>query len=527
MQSNIALITRKFIEHSPFYIGLLLVLKNYSILPSIKFWMLDDWTVVETAQNSNMAASAKILGTFSAQLDLYGDTARFTPIGWVITGLKNFFFQDQSIYWYLFNLFLVCISYSAAFGILRQIQIRFGVNALLAPAISLLFALYITFNPGVHDVFDRLGTPESITFSFSLILLFTLVKTFNSQNKSFYWIISNLVFIMIVGCKENSIFFLPFMIFYAILLVVKIGYRLALIPMFISVGFTMWVIGGFLPFILNTSTDVYGNSRSADGLSTILSKSVSSPFVNMGLLLAGGLAILIAFLVKKYKVKAILFFHVSALQLVVICNFLYFNGNIQANYRIIFYLCFWLLILLTYVIILIIAGEKTKDSRIFNAFLIFIAALAFFSWPDYSSEGIVKIKQRADITRTFHADIDRVVKAIQKSDSIGLRSQVIIYVKYGFDFESVRSTIVYLKNESKEAEYFLRFEDNPETGFPQTLKSELYRFASEGNEEWGISPTTKFSKVQNPIINNVCVFWEPLLESPRDCSAKILVRWRS
>jgi hypothetical protein len=527
VKNNVGRFTRKFIINSPFYIGLLLVLKNYSVLPTIEFWMLDDWTVVETAQNSNVSASAKILGTFNAQLNIYGDNARFTPIGWVITGLKNFFFQDQSMYWYLFNLLLVCISYIAAFGVLKQIQSRFGVNEMIAPSISLLFALYITFNPGVHDVFDRLGTPESITFTFSIVLLFMLVKTFNSQNVSIYWIMSNLVFILIVGSKENSIFFLPFMIFYGILLVVKIGYQLALIPIFISIGFTMWVIGGFLPFILNTSTDVYGNSRSANGLVTILSKSASSQYVHVGLILAGGLGIFILFFVKNYKVKAILFFHVFFLQLVVICNFLYFNGNIQANYRIMFYLCFWLLSLLTYVASLIMVGEKRISSRAFSTILIFLAVLAFSSWSGYSSEGIIKINQRAEITRTFHADIGRVVDAVEKGDSDGLKNQVIIFVKYGFDFESVRSTIVYLKNETKEAEYFLRFEDNPESGFPQTLKNELFRFAREGNQEWGISPNAKFSYRQNSIVNNVCVFWEPLLESPRDCSANILVRWRS
>jgi hypothetical protein len=172
-------------------------------------------------------------------------------------------------------------------------------------------------------------------------------------------------------------------------------------------------------------------------------------------------------------------------------------------------------------------GEKRISSRAFSTILIFLAVLAFSSWSGYSSEGIIKINQRAEITRTFHADIGRVVDAVEKGDSDGLKNQVIIFVKYGFDFESVRSTIVYLKNETKEAEYFLRFEDNPESGFPQTLKNELFRFAREGNQEWGISPNAKFSYRQNSIVNNVCVFWEPLLESPRDCSANILVRWRS
>jgi len=527
VKNSTGLFTRKLVIYSPFYIGLFLVLKNYSVLRTIEFWMLDDWSIVETAQKSNVSASAKIFGTFSAQLNTYGDNARFTPIGWVITGLKNFLFQDQSMYWYSFNLLLICISYSAAFGILKQIQDRFDLNELIAPSISLLFALYISFNPGVHDVFDRLGTPESITFTFSLVLLFMLVKTFNYQNTSFYWVMSNLMFLLIVGCKENSIFFLPFMILYGILLVVKIGYRLALFPMFISIGFTIWVIGGFLPFILNSSTDVYGNSRSANGLITSLSKSVSSPFVSMGLWLAGGLGILILVLVKNYKVKAILFFHVIFLQLIVICNFIYFNGNIQANYRIMFYLCFWLLSLLTYIVVLVIIDENSRDSRIFSTILIFIAGFALLSWSDYSSEAITKINQRADSTRTFHADINRVVEAIEKNDLLGLKSQVIIFVKYGFDFESVRSTIVYLKNESREAGYFLRFEDNPETGFPLTLKNELFRFARDGNDEWGISPNAKFSYGQNSMVNNVCVFWEPLLESPRGCSAKILVRWRS
>ena len=527
MKGNFALYTRKFISNSPFFLGLLLVLKNYSVLPTTKFWMLDDWTVVELAQKTNESALTKIFGVFNGQLDIYGDTARFTPIGWIITGFKNYFFQDQSMYWYLFNLLLVCISYCAAFGILKQIQNYFSVNELIAPAISLLFALYITFNPGVHDVFDRLGTPESITFTFSLVLFFMLAKTFTSQNISFYWIMSNLTFILIVGCKENSVFFLPFMFFYGVSLVGKIGYRLALIPMFITFAFTTWVIGGFLPFILKTSTDVYGNSRSANGITSILSKSISSPFVNMGLLLAGGLGLLIIAFVKGKKVKAMLLLHVAFLELVVLSNFVYFNGNIQANYRIVFFLCFWLLILLTYVAILLILGRNRQNNLGFNIVSICLALLALFSWSDYSSETITQIHQRAEVTQTFHSDIDKVVETIEKGDSIGLKSQVVIFVKYGFDFESVRSTIVYLKNENKKVEYFLRFVNYKETGFPQTLKDELYRFASEGNVEWGISPNADFLQGQNSKVNNVCVFWEPLLESPKECSAKILVRWRS
>ena len=527
MKGNSASYARKLISQSPFYVGLLLVLKNYSVLPTIKFWMLDDWTVVELAQKTNVNAYTKIFGVFNGQLDIYGDTARFTPIGWVITGFKNFFFQDQSMYWYLFNLLLVIISYSAAFGILKQIQNYFRVNELFAPVVSLLFALHITFNPGVHDVFDRLGTPESITFTFSLVLFLVLVKTFTSQNISFYWVMSNLAFILIVGCKENSIFFLPFMFLYGVLLVAKIGYRLALIPMFISFGFTLWVIGGFLPFILKTSTDVYGNSRSANGLTSILSKSISSPYVNMGLLLAGGLGFLIIIFVKSNKVRVVLLLHVAFLELAVLCNFVYFNGNIQANYRVIFYLCFWLLVLLAYVVILVMLGRYSQNSLSFNAVSVGLALLALYSWSDYSSETIAQIHKRAEVTQTFHSDIDRIIETIEKADSMGQKSQVIIFVKYGFDFESVRSTIVYLKNENKEAGYFLRFVDHKETGFPQTLKDELYRFAREGNEEWGISPNVDFSQGQNPKVKNVCVVWEPLLESPKECSTKILVRWRS
>lgn len=511
----------------PFLLGLFVIIKSYKVLTNIEFWMLDDWAVVEISQNSSINAYTKVFGSLNANLDIYGESSRFTPIGWVITGLKNQLFQDESSYWYSFNLILILFSYVAAFSVVHKIQINFQVNRNIASIVSLVFALYLCLNPGIHDSFDRLGTPESITFTLSIVLLSTLANSILSQHTICYWVISNVVFIGLVGTKENTIFYLPYMFFVGALLWGKSVKRNIVIPLLLSFSFTIWVIGGFLPYLLSSNQDVYGNDRSANGLRNVFFQSLESSYVKPGMVLTIFAIFLILTLHIQKRVKRQLIIGLFMLQIIVVSNFMYFNGNIQANYRIIFYFCFWLLLLSVYTIFLMYVHQRQKNSNIYPKALVGIAIIAMGFIPTYSSEMLIKIKSRADITRSFQDDIDRVAQNLSSVVKKGAKNQVLIYVNNGFDFESVRATIVYLKNKSVQADYFLKFTNKEEFGFPLSLRAELMRFAKEGNQEWNISSNEVFSLDRLPSVINTCVFWERIPGQYEICDKKFYIRWQS
>ena len=168
---------------------------------------------------------------------------------------------------------------------------------------------------------------------------------------------------------------------------------------------------------------------------------------------------------------------------------------------------------------------RFNKSFLYTIITVIIFALSFHFYDNYKLV-TSQIEARSKVTQTFNHDITEVAQYIDNAVAYGTKPQVVIFVKHGFDFESVRATVVYLKNETKNGEFFLKFEEKTETGFPLSLRNELKRFAKEGNIEWGITPSSEFISNKIKSTSNICLYWELPLKSWPLCDTETLIRWR-
>ena len=240
----------------------------YGPLVSAKFGLIDDHEILSyfgTKKTVSILDLPRILAT-QTEVGAWGHTERFRPVYYVFRILETVWHGLSPAAWYLTRMVIVALV-TAGLGFAAFRALNSGPASRARQVCSLIIAVVIGLLtltvPAWSDIVMRLGPSEIYVALGVMFFCVGLGEVWSHRERHFGWIIAVVGTVIIVGSKEDGLIVLPIL---AVVYVLRFPSARAKVTA-ITVGaiglvFSMYVALGFLPAVLKSRSDVYGNGHS-------------------------------------------------------------------------------------------------------------------------------------------------------------------------------------------------------------------------------------------------------------------------
>lgn len=413
----------------------------------------------------------------STEIGDYPNGERFRPVYYAFRVFEALLFQTEGLFYYGWRLFLLALLMSLltllGYWVIRRYS-RFGsaTSALLASVFGLFYASSSSFD----DIVTRLGPSELYALLGAVTMLAGLIFFLRAESKTHLPLITMLLgWIMAAGSKEN---FLALILLFPLLFLRQGSSsqvrRLALAVTAAGFGFGGFILSGFLPGVLDSDGDVYGQGR--DLLATFGAVSVLPKFW-LSLFLA-----IVMFVISFSRValrSLRLFSVISFTPSIVFLSEAFFYQNelmsfgsfVPARYGALTDLAFLVSLMFALVFVANLLDKNAMETAQKYSTATFVVGLFLFSNPFGFVQDFFLASGKADYLSAQYQQIAQVGGFLSE----GQASQTVIIVDEPYDYERLMSVIIFLNylSSSDTVEHFAVV-NIPETNY-SPLEQDLAR----------------------------------------------------
>ena len=465
----------KFIQYTYIFLLVLFIFYLFGNNLFAQWWLIDDHDIFAFIGNYETKVGFSDYWNIilnKTEVGAFGNFPRYRPSYYMLRTLELIIWQDNPFLWYAFRILILLLFVIAIYNFLAKY---------LSYITSFLFVLWVFSYNYWSDIFSRMGPAEIYgTLGFSLVLLGAKSKIEDRIKNKWVSLFFYLGIIIMIGAKENFLYFFLIPFFYIIFLIKKNRHRGEIIGFLISGGyFTLIVLSLFLYFA-NSKQDVYGNSTSIGSRLKIFVNILSFTETKMIFLMLISTSILVAANHLKNKLK--INYKMPAIYIIFflgyyLLNYLFYNGNWPTSMR----YDFPGILAYQFIIFFLMVTLHSIFLKRIGFIYINIALILFLSFNvNTKAMGEIRISSLENIRRTTEfTEFLNTQKEILKADK---SKKIFLLMNDPFDFEPILSFerfLNYYKVPNKK--YVVINSFNKYNGLAESLFISLSNLSLKGN----------------------------------------------
>lgn len=475
---------------------------SYSPLLKAQLGYIDDHEFLTFLRVSQAGVSGIPEMLESTEVGHYGDTARFRPVYYSLRAFETIIHGTDGFQWYLTRLTLFSLVIGTFVFLVQSSLQSTSRKNWTSIIVTAGFASFILLMPAWSDVASRLG-PSELYMAAGIGILLLGAKIYLTGNRA---TVSSILivtgFMLAAGSKENAI-----SLQYLVIALVVFGWTSGfnkinlLMTLAFSLAFTLFVSLGFLPFVLRSGKDVYGQSRS---LATFIQVAMSNAYFWITVA-----AVLVSLLILRKAPTAAnprpqtlsrILLILTPFILVITELYSYQNAIIGSEFIPARYGVVTEISALAAVLYAVVQVKSLSSKQTFT-WLTFIFAtgyttVLFFSFIPSATQTYSRAQQNADYLNYQYAAITQVANQLNSSDT----DQVVYIVDEPYDYEKIFASRLFLENLSgKNLKFFLQnsLDSLQADSVTQPLVDDLATRSESGYNEWRVLPFGQLEKTKD------------------------------
>jgi hypothetical protein len=490
----------------------LLTLRN---LLEAKFGLIDDHELVQFLGRDRELSLSETFGLMvnSTEVGEWGESKRFRPTYYFFRLLQTVTFGNSAGNFYLYRILIMSIT-ATLVGVLAACLAK-SFKAKISLVMLLFWTLLTSLLPVWADVVTRLGPSEleqSIFYtSFMILTWFAVSRPENST----YWISALVVVVISAGLKENMAIAFVVTLLGMSFSRARLTSKKLLTSAAILSGILVALIelGPVIAIQRGNGTDIYAQNRGLTEILQLLAQGIVSPHISVCVIFC--FAVLYANRKGKLKVPREIEFLILGLLLVLISEYVFYEGNVRGNrYSMITQITLLIFLIIGTFLIkeLFARSKKMKQGFFMTEAIVVILSFSILFSPAFATKNSLNIYASAESTKKqsnmFQKNLEKIVKLAQKEKNIKF------VVQSSWDYEPIYSTIIYLDNYTTNSNFTLEVMAQQEnTALGSMLINQLRNMAQSGKKDWKIVPRSNYSDEQQ----FTCVFFDVIANIAPDC----------